>query len=677
MDNGATEKTKKRKGYKLKSRILMTLPLAAAIPFMVIISGTIELYAGNIDQFVFSVSDFLPHVLLLAGIVFAVICAVLIPLRKKAFDVVYSVFASIGIMLFLQGNFLNFGMDSLAEDGVGAGGEGNMLIPIIINTLIWLAVAAVIIFFFARLKKNRKLVKTVSIIVFSSIIVINAIVLLVIALTTDAFTPPDEREESVAASDETDEETLESTDEGSSQTSDGQVTDSDTDPQGTTADQTTDPADTASPDQTTDDSTTEPTQTTEPPVSDTGTETEPSSDTEPPEIDPEELNLIVSTEGLTSLSKEGNVFVFVIDRFDISYYNALLKEDPEFFNTLDGFTFYDNHISLYARTWPAVPYMLTGVENDFKKPRLEFFSEVYKNSEVLSELKKNGYSVNIFTDGYYAYGEAYDLYGVADNVRSTDGYEIVNTSSLAEDMVKISLYRYLPTVLKGTVDDVGTADFNDYVKYHSDYVEYNTENQNIYSIIKGNIDISEELDGKKNFAFIHMAGCHMPCSFDENCNELDKTHNDGAVALRGSFKIINEYINRLKELDLYRDATIIITGDHARAISDTRDVSGPRITSLFVKKKGDAGTELKYSSAPVAQSELIATIFKSEGINTELELGYAFDEIPEDSDRKRKYYFQRNADGYDEIVVYSIEGNANDFDNWKLTERINIGKFYR
>ena len=100
MDSGITERTKKKKGYKLKSRILMTLPLAVAIPFMVIVSGTIELYAGNLDQFLFSVNDFLPHVMVLFGIVFALICAVLIPLRKKAFDIVYSVFASIGILLF-------------------------------------------------------------------------------------------------------------------------------------------------------------------------------------------------------------------------------------------------------------------------------------------------------------------------------------------------------------------------------------------------------------------------------------------------------------------------------------------------------------------------------------------------------------------------------------------------
>ena len=148
-------------------------------------------------------------------------------------------------------------------------------------------------------------------------------------------------------------------------------------------------------------------------------------------------------------------------------------------------------------------------------------------------------------------------------------------------------------------------------------------------------------------------------------------------AIRGVFGMIFSYFDQLKQLGLYEDATIIITGDHASAISDRRDVEGPRVTALFVKRSGDAGKPLAYSAAPVCQADLRAEIVSSAGLVTQHSYGTAVSEVT-DPDRVRKYCFEKTLeDGTHQIVEYRVTGDANDFGNWEIVERRDIGKLYK
>ena len=46
----------------------------------------------------------------------------------------------------------------------------------------------------------------------------------------------------------------------------------------------------------------------------------------------------LTQEGMYEYAKKDNIFVFVLDRLDYDYIEEVLKEQPEFFNKLDGFT---------------------------------------------------------------------------------------------------------------------------------------------------------------------------------------------------------------------------------------------------------------------------------------------------------------------------------------------------
>ena len=185
------------------------------------------------------------------------------------------------------------------------------------------------------------------------------------------------------------------------------------------------------------------------------------------------------------------------------------------------------------------------------------------------------------------------------------------------------------------------------------------------------------VQGDKNFSFIHIQGTHLPNAYNRDFLPADETEKYSIPdAMIQSFKIINLYIEQMKELGIYENSTIIITGDHSSIGSDTKDPYYAHLTALFVKPSGVGEGELKTSSAPIAQGDIHATILDSEGIENTLDYGISAFELDEDTERERSYHFQRyiKDDGIYEVVKYKIVGAAKRFTNWTVVERIKLDK---
>ena len=135
----------------------------------------------------------------------------------------------------------------------------------------------------------------------------------------------------------------------------------------------------------------------------------------------------------------------------------------------------------------------------------------------------------------------------------------------------------------------------------------------------------------------------------------------------------------MKEWGVYDDATIIITGDHGSAISDTKMLDGIRTTALFVKQSGSASGDVKRSSAQVCQDNLWATIFRSEGIKTKKDYGKSVFDIKEGDDQLRIYLWHMSVTEKDDEAgtekkyfiefEYKIMGSALDFENWVIARQ--------
>lgn len=638
---------------KLKSRLPYALLAGFNCSFMFFFFGILEMFAGNRDELLFSLKDFGGYISLIAIGTSVLITLLILLLPEKASSAVFGVAVWFTVMGYLQAMFLN--------GGGALGGDTSVRLNVglaIADGIIWI-VAGVAIVTGAFLMPKKTILKRIFIIALLMVLVmqITGCVAQIGDITRDPGTKNPEytdTEEVVTPADTTKPNTLEplvTVPATESDTTAEDITVTDTEPQ-TTEPETTEP-------ETTEPETTAP-QTTEPVT------TEPKQSQDP-------AKAYLTKEGLNQVSTGKNVVVFLIDRFDVSFYNSLIDSKPDFFNRLDGFTYFSDNISLYSRTYPGVPTMISGVDIDFNAQNAnQYFTEAYANSPFLRDLKDNGYRIKLYTQSYYCYREGTPLVGVADNISLSSGYKITSTRALVDNLISLSAYRYLPNALKSSVN-ISTASFSGIVKLNGTAPLYEIDDPATCGyIIENHLSFDEDGD---SYIFIHLNGCHSPYNMDENARRTKDANSK--EQLQGCFKMIYSYIDDMKALGVYDDATIIITGDHPRARDDEAVPTQPRITALFVKPTGAAGA-LKYSKAQVSQENLIPTIIKSAGIRTEHDYGRSYFEVPEGENTVRYHKFQLSGSKYNEIVKFKVTGSGGDFDNWKIDERLKLnGSFYR
>ena len=388
---------------------------------------------------------------------------------------------------------------------------------------------------------------------------------------------------------------------------------------------------------------------------------------------------VLTVKNLDTLAKEQNVIVFIVDRFDYEYYDVALRDCPEIFDELDGFTYFADYITKYPRTFPGALHVMTGVETDFSMSHDEYMTHAYKNSDHLMDIKNNGFDVNIYTDDYYCYEDAGDMSGYAENLSGKVSYRILQNASLSIDMIRLSLYRYLPFCAQGLVGNISTPTFDKYVEYDMTYDIFSTDMKKTYGVMTEDDFTLRESD--KGYSFIHIDGCHKSTIYDSDFNELPEGDPEGLKnstvnVMTQSFKVISRYIAEMKRLGVYENSTIIITGDHASIGSDTRMPSYAYVTSLLVKPAGVATGEIVNNYAQLDVDNVLATIKEACGIATDIPTVY---EVPEGEEPVRTLMFQRaykNEAGKTvyENIEYEIRGNGKDFSNWTIVSRTELGK---
>lgn len=388
---------------------------------------------------------------------------------------------------------------------------------------------------------------------------------------------------------------------------------------------------------------------------------------------------VLTVKNLDTFAKEQNVIVFIVDRFDYSYYDDAVKNYPEIFDGLDGFTNFADYITLYPRTFPGALHVLTGIETDFSLSHDEYMTHAYKDSRHLKDIKSQGFDVNIYTDDYYCYEDAGDMSAYAENLSGNVSYRIVQSASLATDMIRLSLYRYLPFCAQGLVGNISTPTFDKYVEYDMSYDLFSTDMKNTYGVMTE--DDFTLRESEKGYSFIHVDGCHKSTVYDSDFNDLPESDPENLGwstknVMRQSFKIIARYIAEMKRLGVYEDATIIITGDHANIRSDSKEPWDSYVTALMVKPAGVSEGEIQNNYAQLDVDNVLATIKEACGIATDVPTVF---EVPEGEEQVRKLMFQRsykNESGKTvyENIVYEIRGNGKDFANWTIVERTELGK---
>lgn len=410
-------------------------------------------------------------------------------------------------------------------------------------------------------------------------------------------------------------------------------------------------------------------------------QTEVTDTTEPaPEADntDDTPQVYLTTNNMFQVSTKDNIIVFILDRMDNDYLKEFLDSGSPYIDNLDGFTCYTDNIATYPRTYPAITSMLSGINTDYTLNREDYFEYAYTNSDFLKDLKANDYNVNLYISPFYSYTDASDFGDIVTNTSLAKGYTITSNAELTSKMFELSAYFWAPEIFKSTT--LSSGSFKEIVQLNGDAPQYDMTGTSDPEVFKAFTESGITSQSQKNnFTFLHLRGSHAPTSMDKDGNLVGYGQVSILEQTTGCFNLISQYIDQMKKLGVYEDATIIITGDHASITSDTELYEKPMLTGLLVKEKGQHSVPLKTNNAQVSQDNLLATIVKSAQLETTTDYGRAYSEVPEDEVVTRTHYFQLFSGTHreDENVTYKITGKGSDFSNWEVTDRELIGFMYK
>ena len=153
---------------------------------------------------------------------------------------------------------------------------------------------------------------------------------------------------------------------------------------------------------------------------------------------------ILTTENQLELSADENIVVLVLDSFDRDFFLEYMESNPDAMEDFDGFTYYDDNIAYYPRTYPATASMLSGTVNDFSLSRKQYLENAYGDSVFLSDLVENDYTVNLYLPDYYGYDNADVLLDYADNTSEANGFKVTQKATLIKRMFYLSSYFWNP-----------------------------------------------------------------------------------------------------------------------------------------------------------------------------------------------------------------------------------------
>lgn len=377
-------------------------------------------------------------------------------------------------------------------------------------------------------------------------------------------------------------------------------------------------------------------------------------------------NLQMATDERFQVAKENNIIIFVLDTFGNMQYEEALKKYPEIAEDLSDFTFYNNADCHYYCTFPSMTHMLTGNEFDFNATSEGWMQTAWTSERAVNfyqTLHDDEYTVNLYsaTPGY-VYGDLENLYGKIDNVRGVD--TIVKKGILVKRICKMSIYKYVPYIVKPYFE-VLSKEFDSVVEY-AEGDSCTDDNGEFYQLLLNNpLEISNDM---KNAVIIqHIFGTHQPYTLNQNAEIVEEAERIDTI--KGLSVILNEYMQQLKDIGMYDDATIIITADHGAWYGgDTQPI-------FFIKQSGETHEALAVNEAPISLDDMQATILSLAGEDYSAYGTSVFDWNADDA-RERTVYMRGNDEQYPEVqgssfnvyYQYTYVGKRNN-----LNERVEQG----
>ncbi len=362
----------------------------------------------------------------------------------------------------------------------------------------------------------------------------------------------------------------------------------------------------------------------------------------------------ITDKNINKYSKNDNFIILLLDAVDSMYFKKAMNNNPDLALSLKDFTYYPDTLSMDPYTQESIPQILSGHLYKNEEPYLNYFNNAMNNSILLKNLYDNNYEVNIYeNEFYYTDKNALKIANVVNYYTNNDvDLDYVRYS---KNQIRYILFRYLPFFLK-KYSRIEYLDFDSTIKMNNmePFYPFTTT----FSGYQQNRDFN--LDSQNNFKFIHLQGAHLPFSFDKSLKEMETTSYYDEV--EGCLALVYDYINFLKENNIYDNSRIIIMADHGFAMDEYGEETneGRQNPILFIKGKNEKHKKMIESKKQISYDDLsnAYTDLMNDKKSTEI-----FKNIPKH--RKRKFMMYKFSK---EEYMYELETTGHAWETEKLTK---------
>lgn len=357
----------------------------------------------------------------------------------------------------------------------------------------------------------------------------------------------------------------------------------------------------------------------------------------------------LSGEQQYTVSADKNIIVLILDYFNNQFLEPMEAAYPGATDFLHDFTYYSNADCTYYGTYPSLPHMLTGNELDMSCTVNEWCEQIWNSEKAESfydMLKENNYTANVYTP------DTNILCGLND-VKMLEGKlsNVVNESQeidifyklLLKTMAKMSAYRMFPDILKPYFY-ANLDEYSDIVSVKENKIQHNN-----FDFYQGLQEQGLRVDKKSNYYIVqHLMGPHLFTTDENGYYKEDATLEE---TTKGCMVVVEEYLNQLKALGVYDDATIIITADHG-------DYYESQVI-FYMKEPGETHEQSPVNNAPISHLDYLATIAEAVGVDYS-EYGQSVHDFSEDEERERTVWLRTYDQNYPSVQCYTGDKYGHD-----------------
>lgn len=379
-----------------------------------------------------------------------------------------------------------------------------------------------------------------------------------------------------------------------------------------------------------------------------------------------------------------NVIIFICDMFNSEYISDIRKEYPLFDEQYKDFVWYRDTLSISGWTVSSMPSLMLGEGytladmNSQEDSVNVFFSE---SSNILKRIvNSHGYDYsNISVSAESDYSPYAYEYARQNNINFNQ-YSKINLAFF------YPIFMSLPQIMKMYIYDNGNwLSFSD-----KKAIEFNRNNAlKSLSYLELLPTISSKENKNPRFFMMRTELSHTPYGIDSDMNVIQNTYPDtvnksftsGVAAYYSGKKTIMEignFINWLKDNELYDNSLIVICSDHGNncydngldnfADTDEEKIYFSRANSLFmIKKPGEEHDEFTVNTSEIYSNADIPYV-----ISSVLGWGEEFRNhtyVNEDGKPIRYFYYAKDYKdfnkSYTDYVSYKVTGTMFKKDSWE------------